>query len=52
MTIFIYGQSTAHQRIAAWWSTLRKQCSDWWIKHFKDLRREGVRKSGGDAIFL
>ena len=29
---FIYGRSTANQRIEAWWGILRKQCSDWWIK--------------------
>lgn len=35
---FMYGRSTANQRIEGWWSMLRKHCSDWWIKYFKDLR--------------
>lgn len=39
---FMYGRSTANQRIEVWWSTLRKQCSDWWIRHFKDLRDVGL----------
>ena len=39
---FMYGRSTANQRIEAWWGILRKQCSDWWIKYFKDLRDAGL----------
>ena len=35
---FMCGRSTANKRIEAWWGILRKQCSDWWIKYFKDLR--------------
>ena len=35
---FMYGRSVANQRIEAWWSILLKQCTDWWIKYFKDLR--------------
>ena len=39
---FMYGRSTSNQRIEAWWGILRKQCSDWWIKYFKDLRDAGL----------
>ncbi len=39
---FMYGRSVANQRIEAWWSMLRKQCTDWWIKYFKDLRDRGL----------
>lgn len=39
---FMYGRSTANQRIEAWWSILRKQCSDWWIRYFKDFRVKGL----------
>lgn len=31
---FIYGKSTANQRIEAWWGILQKQCSDWWMRYF------------------
>ena len=37
-TCFIYGKSTANQRIEAWWSILRRHAADWWIAFFKDLR--------------
>lgn len=39
---FMYGRSTSNQRIEAWWGILRKQCSDWWITYFKDLRDAGL----------
>ena len=26
---FMYGRSTSNQRIEAWWSLLRKACTDW-----------------------
>ena len=35
---FLYGKSTSNQRIESWWSILRRQTADWWIKFFKDLR--------------
>jgi hypothetical protein len=31
---FIVGKSIANQRIEAWWSTLRKECSQYWINVF------------------
>ena len=39
---FMYGKSVANQRIEAWWSHLRKNCTEWWISHFKDLRDLGL----------
>ena len=39
---FMYGRSTSNQRIEAWWSLLRKACTDWWIRYFKDLRDQGL----------
>ena len=39
---FMYGRSTSNQRIEAWWGILRKSCTDWWIRYFKDLRDMGL----------
>ena len=39
---FMYGRSTSNQRIEAWWGVLRKQCTDWWMRYFKDLRDQGL----------
>ena len=39
---FMYGKSVSNQRIEAWWSILRRSCTDWWIKHMKDLRDRGI----------
>lgn len=39
---FMYGRSVANQRIEAWWSTLRKMNTDFWINYFKDLRENGL----------
>ena len=39
---FMYGRSTSNQQIEAWWSLLRKACTDWWIRYFKDLRDQGL----------
>jgi hypothetical protein len=39
---FLFGRSTANQIIEAWWGLLRKSCTDWWIKYFKDLRDTGI----------
>ena len=35
---FMYERSTANQRIEAWWSILRKQCTNFWINKFKDMQ--------------
>ena len=34
--------SVANQRIEAWWGILRRGCSDWWIRFFKDMRDSGL----------
>lgn len=39
---FMYGKSTTNQRIEAWWSQLRRGCSDWWIRYFKDMQYRGL----------
>ena len=38
----IFGRSTESQRIEAWWSYLRKNCLQCWMKHFKDLCDRGI----------
>ena len=38
---FMYGKSTANQRIEAWWGHLRRQGIHWWIIKLKDLRDRG-----------
>ncbi|PIK52036.1 hypothetical protein BSL78_11049 [Apostichopus japonicus] len=35
---FLYGRSTSNQRIEFWWSILRKQCTEFWINLFSNLR--------------
>ena len=42
---FLYGKSTANQRIEAWWSILRRTNSNWWINFFKDMRDSGIYNS-------
>lgn len=39
---FMYGKSTANQRVEAWWGLLRKSCTDWWIRFLKDFRSTGL----------
>ena len=39
---FMYGKSTANQRIEAWWGRLRQGCAEWWITFFKDVRDSGL----------
>ncbi|XP_055073955.2 uncharacterized protein [Misgurnus anguillicaudatus] len=38
---FIYGKSTANQRIESWWGILRKECVDLWLKYFHQIKDEG-----------
>ena len=38
----MHGKSTSNQRIEAWWAILRRQCTDWWIRLFKDFRDRGI----------
>ncbi|XP_062522376.1 uncharacterized protein LOC134197129 isoform X2 [Corticium candelabrum] len=35
---FWYGKSTSNQRIESWWGQLRKNCIQWWMNFFKDMR--------------
>jgi hypothetical protein len=39
---FMYGRSASNQRIEAWWGQLRKGCTDWWIRYFKDIRDQSL----------
>ena len=34
---FMYGKSTANQRIEAWLGRLRQGCAEWWITFFKEI---------------
>lgn len=38
---FLYGKSTANQRIESWWGILRKQCIQYWMDLFKQLQYDG-----------
>ncbi|XP_037136560.1 uncharacterized protein LOC119139703 [Syngnathus acus] len=38
---FLYGRSTANQRIEGWWSILRKQSAQFWINLFQTLQEDG-----------
>ncbi len=42
---FLYGKSTANQRIESWWSILRRQGADFWIAFFKDMQYVGLFQS-------
>ncbi|CAH0555036.1 unnamed protein product [Brassicogethes aeneus] len=43
---FLYGTSHANQRIEAWWSTLRKHHSQFWLNVFHTLKDEGSFSGG------
>ena len=45
---FCYGKSISNQRIEAWWSFLRRECADWWINYFKDVRERGIYNDGNN----
>ncbi|KAK0153303.1 hypothetical protein N1851_005037 [Merluccius polli] len=38
---FLYGRSTANQRIESWWGILRRQSVQFWIDPFQTLQRDG-----------
>ncbi|XP_049334426.1 uncharacterized protein LOC125801673 [Astyanax mexicanus] len=38
---FVYGCSTANQRIESWWGILRKQAGQFWMDIFQTLRDDG-----------
>lgn len=42
MPAFLYGRSTANQRIESWWSILRKQNAQYWMNLFEILKQEGL----------
>lgn len=46
---FMYRKPVSNQRIVAWWGQLRKNSTDWWINHFKNLR-DGDLYSDGDVL--
>jgi hypothetical protein len=48
---FMYGRSVSNQRIEAWWSQLRKGCTDWWMRHFKELRENGLYSDSNPVQF-
>ena len=39
---FIYGCSTANQRIESWWGVLRKQSVQYWMDIFQTLKDDGL----------
>ena len=45
---FLYGRSTANQRIESWWGILRKQSVQFWMNLFKSLQDAG--HFSGDAL--
>ena len=51
-TCFVYGKSTANQRIEAWWSILRRQASDWWINFCKKKLRDDGLIRDHDALSM
>jgi hypothetical protein len=38
---YMEGRSTANQRIEYWWSFLRRECTDYWIRLFRRLLDQG-----------
>jgi hypothetical protein len=38
---YLEGTSTHNQRIEHWWGHLRKQCTEFWMTLFEDLRNDG-----------
>lgn len=43
---YLEGASTANQRIEYWWGFLRRQCVDFWLALFGDLRDNGSFDGG------
>ena len=39
---FQFGKSVTNQRIESSWSQLRRSCTDWWIRFFKEIMHEGI----------
>ena len=38
---FMYGRSTANQRIESWWGVLRRECMQFWMDCFEELKDRG-----------
>jgi len=38
---FIYGTSTANQRIESWWGILRRECGQFWMDIFQEIKDQG-----------
>ncbi|RXM31045.1 hypothetical protein EOD39_17359 [Acipenser ruthenus] len=43
---YVEGASTANQRIESWWGFLRKECMEFWISLFGDLKDNGIYDGG------
>lgn len=43
---FMYGRSTSNQRIESWWSFLRKECTEFWLAFFDQLKADGYFDGG------
>lgn len=43
---YLEGASTANQRIEYWWAFLRRQCVEFWLAVFGDLRDSGLFDGG------
>jgi hypothetical protein len=41
-TTFMYGRSTANQRIECWWSKFGQQGMSFWISHFQEMSEIGI----------
>ena len=39
---FLYGRSTANQRIESWWGVLRRQCGQFWMNCLETLKDHGL----------
>ena len=43
---YLEGVSTANQRIEYWWDFLRRECAEFWLCFFADLRDNGLSDGG------
>jgi hypothetical protein len=43
---FLYGRSTANQRIESWWGILRKENVEFWMSLFHELQGQGLFDGG------
>ena len=46
MRSFMYGRSTSNQRIESWWGFLRKQCVEYWLAFFDQIKADGYFDGG------